>query len=426
MKVTFDKQKLLATLTSAAGISQTKNTITSIEGLLFECPPNDKFGEYKAESNDDSNKDVCRISAFDLEKGLRTTVECEIEEEGIYIINTNKILQIVRALPDGEISIYIDEKNKVTVSGGFSSFEITAANGVDFPTMPMLIGDRVFTVPQYLIKNQIDATAASVAVNDPRPAFTGALFRIKNSELTIVGCNGNRLAASRCNIEEQVPDTEVIIPGKFLMELSKMLKDSEEEVTIIIGRKHIIFKMDTVYFFTRMIEAEYMDYERILPKSYITQVFVRRKELISAIERASIISEDRLGGNTKPPVKLDFVCGGSEKDIGAIEISSVSQGGSIYEKVECSVDGADLTIGFNCRLLLDSLKDCPDECEILRIRLNTALMGIVIEPADGSGFVNALPDTSVFGERVPENPDFKTDSEEETPKCLFFVMPHRL
>lgn len=415
MKVTFDKQKLLATLTSAAGISQVKNTITTIEGLLFECPPNEKFGEYNGE-----DENVCRISAFDLEKGLRTTVECNIYEEGTYIINTSKILQIVRALPDGEITLDIDEKNKVTVSGGQSSFEITAANGVDFPAMPMLIGDRVFTLPQYLIRNKIEETVFAVAVNDQRPAFNGALFKIKNGELTIVGCDGNRLAASRCSINDgTVPDAEVIIPGKFLIELSKMLKDSEDEVTIIIGRKHIIFKMDSIYFFTRMIEAEYMDYEKVLPKSYMTQVFVSRRDLIAAIDRASIVTEDKLGGNTKPPVKLDI-------RNGFIELSSISQGGSVYEKVPCAMDGADLTIGFTCRLLLESLKNCPETCETLRIRLNQATMGIVIEPADGSGFVEAVPDASIYGERILEGMEMENKTDNDAPRCLYFVMPRRL
>lgn len=413
MKVTFDKQELLAALTSAAGISQVKNTITTIEGLLFECPPNEKFGQYDGE-----DKNVCRISAFDLEKGLRMTVECSIFEEGTYIINTGKILQIVRALPDGKITIDIDERNKVTVTGGQSSFEITAANGVDFPAMPMLSGDRVFTLPQHLIRSKIDETVFAVAQNDQRPAFNGALFKIRNGELTIVGCDTNRLAVSRCAIDDSsVPDAEMIIPGKFLMELSKMLKDSEDEVTIIIGRKHIIFKMDSVWFFTRMIEAEYMDYEKVLPKTYMTQVYVNRRDLISAIDRASIITEDKLGGNAKPPVKIDF------KD-NAIELSSISQGGSVYEKVPCAMDGADLTIGFTCRLLLESLKSCPESCDTLRIRLNKATMGIVIEPSEGSGFVNAAPDPDVFGDRAL---DTNTDSPDpDNPRFLYFVMPRRL
>ncbi len=413
MKVSFDKQQLLAALISAASISQAKNTISSIEGLLFECPPGEKFGEYDGEKDN-----VCRISAFDLEKGLRMTLPCTIFEKGTYIINTNKILNIVRVLPDGEIVIEIDEKNKVTVTGGDSGFEITAASGAEFPAMPMLTGDKMFTLPQYLLREKIEETVFAVAVNDPRPAFNGALFRIRGGELTVVGCDTQRLAVSCCALENvDIPDTDVIIPGKFLGELSKMLKDSEEEVTMIIGRKHIIFKIDSVWFFTRVIEAEYMDYEKVLPKSYMTQVYVNRGDLISAVDRAAVITEGKLGGNTKPPVKVDL-------KNGAIELFSISEGGSIHETVPCAMDGVDLTIGFTCRLLLDSLKSCPNTCDTLRIRFNKATMGIVIESAQGSDLIQSTPDPEIFGNRELDT-NGKGDTE-DAPRFLYFVMPRHL
>ena len=145
MKVTFDKQKLLGAITPAAGISTTKNTLATVKGLLFECPPNPKFGEYEGE-----DQNVCRISAFDLEKGLRTTVECAIYEEGMYVLNTSKILQIVRSLPDGEVTIEIDERGRVTITGGYSKFEITASPGEEFPTMPRFVGESRVRIAQRL------------------------------------------------------------------------------------------------------------------------------------------------------------------------------------------------------------------------------------------------------------------------------------
>ena len=214
MKVTFDKQKLLAALTPAAGISQTKNTFTSVDGLLFECPPNPKFGDY-----DTDNPELCRISAFDLEKGLRTSVECKIYEKGMFIINTSKILQIVRALPDGEVTLEIDDRCRVSITCGFSHFEISATPGDDFPTMPMFIGERQYKIPQYKIRDLIGATVFSVAQNDRRAAFNGALIKIKDGCMTAVGCDGDRLAAAKCDISDtnaEVPDAELIIPGKFL------------------------------------------------------------------------------------------------------------------------------------------------------------------------------------------------------------------
>ena len=413
MKVTFDKAKLLAGLLPASGISQVKNTLTTVEGLLFECPPREKYGEFEGDLSS-----TCRISAFDLDKGLQTTVECRIEEEGIYCINTSKILQIVRVMPDGDVTIEIDDRNRVKVTGGQSSFEITAQNGMDFPTMPKFVGERVYQIPQHIIRDIIAETVFAVGQNDPRPAFNGALFRIRDGVLTVVGCDGNRLAAANTELPAGAADAEMVIPGKFLMELGKMLRDSEDELTMIIGRKHIIFHIDDVWFFTRMIDAEFMKYEKFLPSTYRLQCYVSPGELSGAIERASLITEDKLGGNSKPFVKLSF-----ESDSRSIAISSVSAGGSVFERVPCAMEGEDMAIGFNCRLLVDAIRAIPADTEMLRIRLNSPLMGIVIEPAGGTSFVDASPEPEVFGERQL---DVKGKDRDGGKEYMYFVMPLRM
>ena len=419
MKATFDKQKLLAALTPAAGISQTKNTLVSVDGLLFECPPDPKFGDI-----DDSNPNLCRISAFDLEKGLRTTVECDVEEEGLFVINTGKILQIIRAMPDGNITIAIDDKCRVRITGGQSSFDITATPGEEFPTMPMFVGEHTYRIPQYLIKQMISRTVYAVAQNDQRAAFNGAFFRIRNGELTVVGCDGNRLAAAKCTLPDGAADAQMLIPGKFLGELMKMLRDTEDELTMILGRKHIIFKIDSIYFFTRMLDMEYIDYEKLLPVSYRTEVYVSADDLRSAVDRASIVTEDKLGGSGKSPIKLDIMDN-------AVTLSSVSSGGSVHERVPAAIGGADISIGFNCRYLLDALRAVPTECETLRIRLNDAVKGIMVEPASGTDFVTARPDELVFGERRFDiGADFanKSSDEADNKNSMFmsFIMPIRM
>lgn len=418
MKVTFDKQKLLSALIPAAGISQTKNTLVSVDGLLIECPPDPKFGDY-----DTDNRNLCRISAFDLEKGLRSTVECNVFEPGIIVINTVKILQIVRALPDGDITIDVDEEGHVSIEGGLSHFEITAASGDDFPTMPMFIGERIYKIPQYRLKNLIDETVFAVAQNDQRAAFNGALFRIKDGWFMSVGCDGNRLAASKFSLEdynEDLPDADIIVPGKFLLELEKLLRDTEDTLTMIIGRKHIIIKLENLYFFTRMIDSEYINFEKLLPTSYMTEAYVSRGELLGAVERAAIVSEEKLGGSGRVHVKLDF-------SGNAISMSSISSGGSVFEKVMTAMDGDNITIGFNCRYLLDTLRACPAECDRLRIRLNSPLMGILIEPSYGSTFVDAHPDPIVYGDRSADILQVPDDGEDEkTNKFMYFVMPIRM
>ncbi len=416
MKATFDKQKLLTALTPAAGISQTKNTLVTVDGLLFECPPDPRFG-----ANDSENENLCRISAFDLEKGLRTSVECEVEEKGLFVINTGKILQIIRAMPDGDITIEIDDKGKVRITGGQSSFDITASPGEEFPTMPVFAGDQIYTIPQYLIKQMIARTVYAVGQNEQRAVFNGAFFKIENGELTVVGCDGNRLAAAKCTLPEGSADAKMLIPGKFLVELSKMLRDTEDELTMILARKHIIFKIDSIYFFTRMLEMNYMDYEKLLPASYRTEVFISKNALRSAVERAVIVAEDKFGGAGRSPIRLDI----SE---GAVTLSSVSSGASVHECIPASVSGADLSIGFDCRFLVDVLRAIPTDCETLRLRLNERDKGVIFEPSGGTDFVDARPNEQVYGKRefdtLADNAN-KSSSDEENKNSMFmgFVMP---
>ena len=415
MKAVFDKSALLAAITPAVSVAQTRNTMAAVDGILFECPPSPKFGEFDGDS-----ANTCRISAFDLEKGLRTAVDCRIEEEGMYVINTVKMLQIVRALPDGEITVDVNDRGRVTISGGYSKFEITATPGDEFPSMPKFVGDSRCLLPQRKLRALIQETVFSVAQNDQRAAFNGALFRIEDDRLTVVGCDGNRLSAARCEVtlSEMGEKSEMIIPGKFLTELSKMLSDTDEDTEMIIGRKNIIFRVGGTYFFTRMLDTEYMAYERLLPKTYKTQAYVSRAEFLSAVERASIVTEDKLGGSGRSHVKLDF-------EGGEITMSSVSAGGSVYEKIPAAIDGAPLSIGFNCRYLLEALKAAPSDCDRLRIRLQTPLMGVVIEPSEGTTFLSAEPDPESYGNRAPAVPS-SDEKETREEQFMYFVMPIRM
>lgn len=381
MRAVFDKQELLAALTPAAGISQTKNTFAAVDGLLFECPPNPKFGEY-----DTDRDDLCRISAFDLEKGLRISVPCTVEEQGMAVLNTVKILQIVRALPDGEITVDVNGRGRTAVSGGSFRFEITASPGSDFPAMPMFIGDRVWHISEGVLKFLLSKTVYAVGQNDPRAALNGALIRIRDGVLTVVGSDGFRISTAKTALAQEnnpIPDGEMIVPGKFLGELLRLLGDSDEEVTMLLGRKHVIFTVGEIRFFTRLLDTEYIAYEQFLRVTAKTEVTVSRELLLNAVESASVVTEDKLGGSGKTYIKLDITKDG-------IGLSSVSSGGSVSGNVPADVTGQDITIAFTCRYLLDALRAVPETCDTLRILLNSPGTGIMIEPADGGDFADFI------------------------------------
>jgi len=399
MKVIFEKSELLTALIPAAGVVPGHNTAAATDGILFECPGDDPG--------------TCRISAYDMEKGVRTSINAKIMDEGKFILNTQKILQIVRSLPDGNIEIDIDADFKAKISSGSSSFEIMGIDGADFPGLPLLSGDRNYTLTGTKIRSIISKTMIYANPNDTRPAFTGVFFKIENGVMTVVGCDGNRMAICEEELGDGVPDARMLIPVKILSEILKVIKDTDDEVTISLARKHVIFNIDGVLYFTRLIDTEYLDYYRILPKSFETEVFIISNDLRSALDRASIITEGKLGGNTTTYVRFDVVDG-------CIKISSSSTSGSIYEEIPSSKNGNDITIGFNCKYILDALRACP-EAYSLRIRMNNPTAGICIEEVRGSGIIREVSDSV-----VPEGFDRADSDGEDKMKFIYFVMPKRI
>lgn len=399
MKVIFDKGELLSALIPAAGVVPGHNSAAAIDGILFECP-----GEEPG---------TCRISAYDMEKGVRTTIPAKIMDEGNFILNTQKIIQIVRSLPDGDIEIDISQDYKAKISSGASSFEIMGINGADFPGLPLLSGDRNYTLTGKKLRSIISKTIICADPNDTRPAFTGVFFKIEDGVLTVVGCDGNRMAICEEELGDSAPDAKMIIPVKILSEIFKVIKDSEEEITVSLARKHVIFNVNGILYFTRLIETEYLDYYRIIPKDHMTEVYLTAHELRAALERASIITEDKLGGNSRTYVRFDVVDG-------CVKISSASTGGSIYEEIPSAKNGSDITIAFTCRYLLDALRACP-EAYTLRIRMNNATSGVCIEEARGSGIVKEAADSA-----VPDGFDRADSDGDEKMKFIYFIMPRRI
>ncbi len=411
MKVMFDKKELLSALIPAAGISQAKNTYIACDGLLFECPPEQSTGNSAADS-----PDRCRISAFDFEKGLRTVIGCTVHEPGKFLLNTQSVLQIVRALPDGEITLEIDRNGAAVISGGKVNFRLSANPGENFPTLPMFQGSSAWNIPQSSLRRVLAETVFAVAQNDlQRTGFNGGLFRLRGGELTVTGCDNHKLALSRCRVSgNSGSEADFLLPGKFLSELLRLLDDTEEPVTMIVGRKHIFFEIGNFWFFTRILDTDYPEYEKMLPKYYRTEAVVSRTELLDAAERASIVAEARLGGVGGAYVKLEF----TENEL---VISSVASGGAVDETLTPEISGAELSIGFECRNLLDTLKACPTNCEQLRLRLNTPLMGMLIEPSGGSSFLVTRPDPSVYTETLSDSP-----APSEADDFLYFVLPTRM
>ncbi|MBE6564781.1 MAG: DNA polymerase III subunit beta [Ruminococcaceae bacterium] len=379
MKITFEKAVLLDRLAPVMGAVSTRNTIATISGILFTTV----------------DENTCSAVAYDLEKGIRTTIPCRVEREGSYILNANKFTQIVRSLSDEELTVDIDDKNIVSITSGRSQFGLHALKGRDFPSMPELGGDHPFPVKQKHLRAMIGKTLFSVAQNDVKPTLNGLYLEANDEKIT--AASTDHFVLSVCSMNCSAKDMNdgssinksLILPGKTVAELYRMLEDSDEEAIVYFNRKHAVFKMGDYILFSRLIEGDYIEYEKFLPKEAATTVHVDSDYLISVLERAALVTEDRELGQKKSILRCDFE--GSQ-----LKISTQSNSGRFYDDLPIRKEGKDITIFFSCKRLLEAVRACS--MEKLKLSLNTNLMGMVLSPAnpdedfkDGAFTIMVLP-----------------------------------
>ena len=349
------------------GTVSNKNTITSIEGVLLETMPGNKV----------------RLSTYDMNKGNRSVFDVtSVEREGKFIINAQRLFQTVKVLPDDEITIDINDKLNCNIYSGRASFSMFAMRGEDFPNLPDLFSERGFEISSEKIRMMISKVIHSIAEQDTRPMLCGAFFKITNDKLEVISCDSYTL--SRCSVkcdiksinENERVNYSFIIPGHALSELSKNLSEGEDEVvTFYIARKHAIIKRGESLFFTRTIDSEYIDYERIIPKDNDIICVVDKDRILDGLERANIIAEEKIKGSGKSYVKISL-------DGQNLLITSSSVNGNVFDEMDCVHEGGDIEIGFNCRYLINSIR--VSEGENIKITFKSANQAITIEPCEKS------------------------------------------
>ena len=367
MKLIFNKTVICDAVAPLMSGVSSKVTVAAAEGILIQA---------KA-------PDTCVMTTFDLEKGVRITVPAQVIEEGEAIISAGKFSSTVRAMEEGDITLTVDDRLTATILCGRSSHTMSALKASDFPEIPRLTAPNGFTLPEKTMKTMISKCLYAMGVNDQRPVLNGLFVSINGTHMDMVSCDSFKMAV--CGTETELTslsedgklpeNTRFILPNKSVSELFKLLDDKDDDavVRIYMSKKNIVFVTDGVTFFSKLIEGEYVDYNRILIKNHRIALFVSREALISALERAALITEEKVAGAVRSHVKLIV-----EGDL--LKITASSGAGSSYDELRVAHDGEDIVIGFNNRYLLDSLRAC--RADTVKISLSTPRMAIHIEPAD--------------------------------------------
>ena len=366
MKIVFDRQAVLAATAPLMCAAGNRSTHPAIEGIRIEA----------------KHPDTCVLTTYDLEKGLQVTIEAQVMEEGCFIINAQKFNQTMRVMDGSEVTLTVESNLSAVIESGKSSHKMTALRGEEFPELPLLQSERGFSLQAGTLRDMLSKTMYAMGVNDTRPVLNGTYFEVENNKLMLVSCDSFKLAKciTRTPVENKNADGsdlryKFIVPVKTVNELYKLISgDEKAEVRIHMTRKHIIFYIGELIFFSRLVDGDYIDFDRIIIRQHKIRAVLDRDELLSALDRAALITEERVAGSVRSHVKLQL-------EGGLMKVLAASAAGSTYDEIEIEQDGGDLLIAFNNRFLIDSVRAC--ECEKIRLHLSTPITSVNLEPAEG-------------------------------------------
>ena len=335
MKVSCLQSDLIKGLNIVSKAVPTRTTMSILESILIDA----------------STGDV-RLTSNDMEIGIETIVPGKIEERGKVAIEAKILVDIIRNLPDNEVTIESDELFTTNISCEKAHFRVSGKNGEDFPYIPVIPRNDPIIVSQFTLRESIRQTIFSTAEKDPNNIMTGELFEIKNNIMTFSSLDGHRISVRNVELKDTYSDQKkVIIPGKTLNEISKILTGSAEDmVNIFITDNHIIFDYDKTTVVSRLIEGEFFDVGKMMSDDYETKFSISKKELIESIGRATLFFND----NDKKPIVLDI-----NEQILDMRINSLS--GNFEEQIVVAKEGKNIKIAFNPKFLMDVLRVIDDE-----------------------------------------------------------------
>ena len=356
MKISCLRTDLQSAVSIVSRAVATKSTIPAMEGVLIKA-----------------YSDKLNISGYNLEIGITTEIEATIAEEGEIVISAKLFLDIVRNLPEEILTVETDDKLTVYINCGDADYKIMGMSSMEYPDLPTFEQTDAITLGSKTLREMIRQTVYATSENMAKPIYTGSLFEIENSVLTIVAIDGYRMAIRRENVESQ-SSTSFVVPGKTQLEILKLLSDDEEPVDIIIGQRHITFKVKNYRVISRLLEGIFIDYKSTIPQTEKTEVVINTRRLINSVERMSLMNNDRM----QSPVRCKFL---SDQ----IKFSCASAVGSANDSIRIPIIGEQVEIGFNNRYMLDALKNT--DCDEVKIVLNGTISPIVIKPVQGDSFL---------------------------------------
>ena len=299
----------------------------------------------------DATTDIIKLTANDMELGIGTIVEGTIEEPGVIALDAKIFLEIVRKLPDNDITILSDNSYQTLITCEKAKFNIAGKCGDDFAYLPEIERSNSIVISQFTLKEVIRQTIFSIADNENNRLMTGELFEINGDELKVVSLDGHRISIRKIQLKDTYEPQKVVIPGKTLNEVSKILSgETEKDVSLFFTDNQVVFEFDQTTVVSRLIEGEYFRIDQMLSSDYETKLSINKKEFLDCIDRATLLVRE----GDKKPIIIHITDNNME-----LKIDSAM--GSMNEDIDIEKEGKDILIGFNPKFLIDALKVIDDE-----------------------------------------------------------------
>ena len=352
MRFTCEKNSLVQGLNIAGRTVAQKSSLSVIEGILCKA-----------------GLGIC-LTGYNMETAISYEIEAEVTDPGECILPAKLFGDIVRRLPEGPVTVVVDETYKVSIRSGFASFTISAECSDDYPELPDVNSGRAVPIPQRELKEMIGGTIFAVAENQGRPIHTGVKFEVTNDTITTIAVDGFRLARRTYHPDEPTGrEMNFVVPAQGLKEVEKILTDTEDMASFTLGPKHILFQIGPATLVCRLLEGDFLDWRRVVPVNCPIKLIAHVSDLSSSVERVGLIVSEKY----KSPVRCKF----SNQEVYMRTNTTI---GAAEDRCSYAGDGKELEIGFNVRYLADALRAIPSE--EVTLELTNGLSPLVLTPVD--------------------------------------------
>lgn len=358
MKFTCNTRELSEACSNVMRAVSTKMTIPTIEGILIEC-----------------GSDTLSLTGYDFEFGINTILQANVTEPGAIVINAKIISDIIRKLPDGKVT-FETSATSVSIISGAAQYNIMGIDAEDYPELPSVSGGYPLFLNEAVLQKMVNQTLFAVADNESaKPVHTGLKFELSLNQLKLIGVDGYRLAVRTETVQYDGEDISFIVPKKTIRELIKLMgTDEDKNVSISVGKRHIVFDVENYSVISRLLDGDFLDYNAAIPKTATTTVLINTDDAINCIERTLPVIEN----DKKNPIRCLF-------DNDEMRVSTVSSLGRVVDYTHANVSGDRVEIGFNSKFILDALHAA--DTDQVKIELNSAVSPAKVMPINDDSFL---------------------------------------